>query len=93
MPTEISNIPDDLKKPLLNRAADLSTEQKEILQYIREVVYQAAADNCLAPKARYNAPISHRIRGRYHGVAPVFLPARTAHTRVAVLPASLCLAE
>jgi hypothetical protein len=27
----------------------------------QRVVYQAAADNCLAPKARYNAPLSHLL--------------------------------
>ena len=32
------------------------------------------------------------VRGRCHGVAPVFLPVRTDRTRVAVLPATLCLA-
>ena len=27
------------------------------------VVYPNSADNCLAPTARYNAPISHRCEG------------------------------
>src|SRR4029450_1983532 len=46
------------------------------------------------PRKPGKMPLFHTdVRGRCHGVVPVFLPARTDHTRVAVLPASLCLAE
>ena len=46
------------------------------------------------PQKPGKMPLFHSdMRGRCHGVTPVFLPARTDHTHVAVLPASLCLAE
>jgi hypothetical protein len=38
-------------------------------------------------------PFHTAVRGRCHGVASFFLPARTDRTRVAVCHAPLCLAE
>src|SRR5262249_6756435 len=46
------------------------------------------------PRKPGTMPLFHTdVRGYCHGVAPVFLPARPDRTRMAVLPAALCLAE
>ncbi len=52
------------------------------------IVYPGVADNCLAQKPDKMSLFHTDVRGRCHGVAPVFLPVRTDRTRVAVLPAA-----
>jgi hypothetical protein len=44
--------------------------------------WQSVADNPRGVKIRENAPISHRLRGRCHGVASSFLPGGAHRIRV-----------
>jgi hypothetical protein len=67
----------------------------------RGIMWTAVVGSCtqrlriiVLPRKPGTMPLFHTdMRGRCHGVVPVFLPVRTDRTRVAVLPASLCLVE
>jgi len=64
------------------------------IEAIATVAYPQELRIIALPRKPGPMPLFHtNVKGRCHGVAPVFLPARTDRTRVAVLPASSCLAE
>src|SRR2546429_628751 len=58
------------------------------------VVYLSAADNCLAPKTGYNAPLSSHGEGAFcHDSTSILLSARGLRTPVAVCHAAPRLAQ